>query len=381
MFSHSSRSARGLAAGAFLASAAACAAPAVSAEALVTAPRAPRAPDPAEPALPRESVQQGGRITDAERASGVLWRFDTGSAVPAAPAIGADGTVYVGTADGYVQALTPEGTLRWSYTVEAAVPWSPVVDPAGRVYVVTAAQHLYSFLPGGTLGWQIRTPAHVATEAVVAPPWGILFGDAASSVWAYSDHAVALWHVEIGGGITSAPAVRGSRIAVGTGSGDVWLLDGAAKRAVAHLGAPVRSTPGIDADGSAYVIAGGALHRLGAQGAVRWRRAGVEWATVTDGGCLVIDADRALVRLSADGAPLSHVPLGATASAAPVIAPSGAIYVSTDSGALITIRADGAVRQVAVARAPLKAPVLDVARQRVVVVAGAGTVTALHIES
>ena len=41
------------------------------------------------------------------------WAFQTGDMVTSSPAIGTDGTIYVGSWDNYLYALDPDGTEKW----------------------------------------------------------------------------------------------------------------------------------------------------------------------------------------------------------------------------------------------------------------------------
>jgi outer membrane protein assembly factor BamB len=43
------------------------------------------------------------------------WRFATGFQIASSPAIGQDGTVYLGSRDGYAYAVNQNGTLKWRY--------------------------------------------------------------------------------------------------------------------------------------------------------------------------------------------------------------------------------------------------------------------------
>ena len=43
------------------------------------------------------------------------WEFLTGFNVQSSPAIGADGSIYFGSGDNYIYAITPSGTLIWKY--------------------------------------------------------------------------------------------------------------------------------------------------------------------------------------------------------------------------------------------------------------------------
>jgi hypothetical protein len=44
------------------------------------------------------------------------WSFTTGDGVASSPAIGADGTIYVGSGDSNLYALNPDGSQKWSFT-------------------------------------------------------------------------------------------------------------------------------------------------------------------------------------------------------------------------------------------------------------------------
>ena len=50
-------------------------------------------------------------------------------------AIGADGTIYVGSWDGKLYAISPYGTLKWSYTTGGSVRSAPALGADGTVYV------------------------------------------------------------------------------------------------------------------------------------------------------------------------------------------------------------------------------------------------------
>jgi outer membrane protein assembly factor BamB len=352
---------------------------ACSAPALVDRRPVRRAPEPDSRRASAPVANPGARLTDEDRIAGIRWKLDAGSPIPAAPAVGPDGTVYVGTADGYLFGVGPEGVLAWSYTLEGAVVWAPVVEASGRLYVATAAQRLYSLLPGGTLGWQARTPARVDTELALAPA-GVVFGGEDGAVWAYSEHGNPAFHVELGSRVLAGPCVVEGRTFVATAASDLLMLEGAVKRRRIRLGAPGEAIVSAAADGSTTLVVGGALVVLGPEGEIRLRREGVAWASVAGDGYLVVEGD-VLSRLGADGAALWRTPLGGGVAAPPVLAPSGAIYVAGEDGRLAVLGARGEKpRYVPVARAALHRPVVDALRGRVVVSAGNGLVAGLRLE-
>jgi outer membrane protein assembly factor BamB len=55
------------------------------------------------------------------------WRYGTYSYVHSSPAIGSDGTIYVGSWDNYLYAINPNGTLKWRYLTDDDVESSPAL--------------------------------------------------------------------------------------------------------------------------------------------------------------------------------------------------------------------------------------------------------------
>lgn len=75
----------------------------------------------------------------------LLGTFPTGGAVESSPAIGADGTVYVGSTDDYLYAIDPmDGTKKWSFATGAAIYSSPAIGADGTIYVGSDDYLLYA---------------------------------------------------------------------------------------------------------------------------------------------------------------------------------------------------------------------------------------------
>jgi outer membrane protein assembly factor BamB len=78
------------------------------------------------------------------------------------PAIGADGTIYVGSGAPFagaptrgLYAVNPDGTPKWQY-VSADFPamYSPCVGTNGSIYIQDSVSSLYAINPDGTLDWK-----------------------------------------------------------------------------------------------------------------------------------------------------------------------------------------------------------------------------------
>ena len=78
----------------------------------------------------------------------LLWEFETGSGVPSSPAIGSDGTVYVGSFDNKVYALDGKsGAKKWEFVTgesEFGVTSSPAIGSDGTVYVGSRDNKVYA---------------------------------------------------------------------------------------------------------------------------------------------------------------------------------------------------------------------------------------------
>ena len=74
-----------------------------------------------------------------------LWEFETGGIVRSTPALGADGVLYVGSADNKVYALdTEDGNKLWEFVTGGPVNSSPTLSDDGVLYVGADDKNLYA---------------------------------------------------------------------------------------------------------------------------------------------------------------------------------------------------------------------------------------------
>jgi outer membrane protein assembly factor BamB len=68
------------------------------------------------------------------------------------PALAPDGTIYIGTNEGYLFALTPSGTVKWSYNAGYPLQSSPIIDTKGNIYFA-AGTRVYAIGDAGYRGY------------------------------------------------------------------------------------------------------------------------------------------------------------------------------------------------------------------------------------
>ena len=82
---------------------------------------------------------------DKKKPGTVLWEFRTGGIVYSSPAIGSDGTVYVGSWDNKLYAINGKsGVKLWEFETGGDVRSSPAIGSDGTVYVGSDDNKLYA---------------------------------------------------------------------------------------------------------------------------------------------------------------------------------------------------------------------------------------------
>jgi len=228
------------------------------------------------------------------------WTFHTGAGTQSAPAIGADGTVYVATQDGQLWAVSPEGRKKWVYNLRSQmeIHSSPAIGGDGTVYFGSRDRHLYAVDAAGKEKWDFATGAWVDSSPALARDGSIYFGS-----W---DHTF---------------------YALGPDGRKKWSFD---------AGAPVVSSPVITADGTiCFGSHNGRFYALQPDGALRWQYAAggaiLSSAAVSREGVLYFTSVNGdLHAVNADGSPRWRLHTGSITRSSPVIAPDGALYLGVN---------------------------------------------------
>ena len=105
-------------------------------------------------------------IADGKRA----FRADFPKGIISSPAVGRDGTLFVGCLDGKLYALDPAtGNARWSFATGAPyVMGSPTVDGASVIYVGDSDGVLHAISAVGQEQWSCRLGANIASAPCIA---------------------------------------------------------------------------------------------------------------------------------------------------------------------------------------------------------------------
>ncbi len=81
------------------------------------------------------------------------WKYTLGGSITTSPALGFDGTVYIGASDGKLYAINKDGTKKWEFSTGAAIISSPSIATDGTIHVISSGSYLYAINPDGTEKW------------------------------------------------------------------------------------------------------------------------------------------------------------------------------------------------------------------------------------
>ena len=91
------------------------------------------------------------------------FRFDAGAPLAAPAEVAPDGTICVGTVDGYVHGLGSDGSFLWSRSVKGAVTRRPHFI-GQRWFIATNTQRIYALNRDGSLSWTFQLYSPVESE-------------------------------------------------------------------------------------------------------------------------------------------------------------------------------------------------------------------------
>jgi len=116
-----------------------------------------------------------------------------------------DGTIYVGVAEGDIDALNPDGTRRWRANAGITLP---SIGPDGSIY--TQDTTIYALNPDGTLLWShlLETvPRRQLMSHTAVGPDGTVYVDYDTSLFAFRPDGTELWCFPLLGQTGADPAV------------------------------------------------------------------------------------------------------------------------------------------------------------------------------
>jgi len=279
----------------------------------------------------RGDFQNTGRGTGTGATGHVKWSFQTLGAVFSVAVVGKDGTIYIGSTDGFLYALDPNGAMKWKFQTATLIAGnSASIGPDGTIYVgdltslyaidpATGTQkwkfdttgsvlsspvvtdkfvyfgsfyanplgagdptgpydgHVYAVDPAtGTLKWSYLTGGAVGTSGAIGPDGSVYFGSYDGKEYAFDGETGAVrWTYQTGGPVQSSASLSGNMLYFGSHDHTLYAVDvrsGALKFKVT-TGQRIVSSPSIALDGTVYFGSwDGYVYAVNGQtGKIKWK--------------------------------------------------------------------------------------------------------------
>jgi len=324
----------------------------------------------------RAGLRQDGRSPIAVRPStsgGAFWRFPTGKGIFSSPVVGADGTVYVGSADRWFYAIAPDGTLRWKEQTGEIIDSAALLDDRGRVYFGSGDGKLRARdAATGRALWTSAADDPVETGALINWFEGNVSLSPSGALWAGNDNfrlyefdrdtGAITQRVDVADQVWSSAAFdpRSGRLFAGNNNVVDWkgsnLVTFDADRTPGwdrFVGVgTVAASPLVTPSGDVVVGSFDGFVRAfdGATGALRWERAARDHlyaspALLPDGTIVQAGADGTVAALDpATGDERWSFSIRDPIRSSPAADGDGNVYFGGGDGRLWVLRADGTLR-------------------------------------
>jgi outer membrane protein assembly factor BamB len=272
----------------------------------------------------------------------VKWTFKTGLDIKSSPAIGNDGTIYVGSRDRKFYAVTPDGKLKWSFATDGWVDSSPAIAGDGTVYFGSWDKKFYALDSSGARKWIFATAGEIDSSPAIASDGTIYFGSHDKKLYALNPDGTKKWEFVTGGPVISSPAIDNTgAIYFSSVDGKFYKLNSdGTLRWSAQTGGITESSPVLANDGAIYICINKSCAAISPEGKVRW---------AVPNPYVLLDSTPAV---AADGRPFYATYNGMLSAFTPVadnnwgiwlkeslcvsplIAPDGTIYTISNMGSL-----------------------------------------------
>lgn len=202
------------------------------------------------------------------------WIYETGVEIKSSPAVGADGTVYFGSRDRNVYALTGEGKLKWKFRAGGWVDSSPALGADGTVYFGAWDGQFYSLAPTGIQRWSFKTCGPVVSSPAIGADGSIYFGSHDHRFYALAPDGKKRWEFQAGGPVISSPAIgEDGAIYFTSVDGYLYALEADGRlRWRLRTGSVTESSPVIAPTGLIYLGVNIHLWAISPKGEKVWQR-------------------------------------------------------------------------------------------------------------
>lgn len=267
-----------------------------------------------------ETYFQKGILYAIDNKGKKIWSFETDKKITSSPVIGEDNTIYIGC-ENEIIAVNPDGSKKWSKNIKAGeIQYPPSIGDNNTLFGTTSRGVIYSIDSDGGVRWINSTkritscsPAVVDNTIYVPSRDGYLFS--------LNYTGKVIWRAKIDGYYFSSPAVGPEgNIYVSSDSDRLYSItkDGEIRWSVDVEKGFGDFSPTIDGQGYIYLSANkGRIISVDPDGSIRWKTVVGRWEKSVD---------------------IKDTTLDDTTS--PILSSDGTVYALSDKGTLYALSGD-----------------------------------------
>jgi outer membrane protein assembly factor BamB len=270
------------------------------------------------PMYAADAQHTGRTLAEGPDAPNLKWMYRAGL-LANSPAIGADGSIYLGSLDGNLYALDRGGSEMWAVTF-GQVSGVPALSQEGVIYIGLASpveEMFYALNRDGSVAWTYHLEGYIVESSPIVGPEGTVYLAA-----------------------NNPQTAGGQVIALGGDGSEVWSFDASSR---------IPFSPALGPEGTLYVGArNGNLYALNPDGTLKWQSplGSIDSsAAVGSEGTIYLGAASNYQALSQDdGSQLwAFSPVDGQADSTPALGAGGRVYLTSNSNEIYALNPDGTV--------------------------------------
>ncbi|MDR3688986.1 MAG: PQQ-binding-like beta-propeller repeat protein [Fimbriimonas sp.] len=276
----------------------------------------------------------------------VQWTYPTGNPIFCDPTVGADGTIYISSTDNFLYALNPNGTLKWKFESGGFGNSAPAIAPDGTIYVGSYDNNLYALNPDGSQKWTYNIGNASDSGPAIGADGTIYVGSDDDVLYAISPYGHLNWAFVTGNVITASPAIGpDGTIYITSQDHYLYALDsGGNIKWVYGTGDQIWSSPAVGSDGTVFFGSrDGYLYAVKPNGSLKWKFAtGAEIRNASpslggDGVIYIGSRDNFLYAVNSDGSLKWKFATGSWIDSSPAIGKDGTVYIGSNDHQIYAI--------------------------------------------
>lgn len=250
------------------------------------------------------------------------------------PVVSYEGTIYISSTDGVLNAISSEGSHLWSFSANQAIKGSPALNSYNEIFI-GATNKLYSITPNGFEIWSADISGEVLGSPAIDANDNVVIATTSGYLASFTRSGSLNWEVNLFENFESSPVLTTeNNILIVASSGLTYHIDNSGTTLWQYsLSGSSESSPIITPTESIIIGASNGLHHISKEGDLLWHNQAVGEikgsAAMSETGTIYVGSysNNTMYELTDDGSIIWSVEVDSPLSGSPLIADDGSVYI------------------------------------------------------